>query len=91
MADLGAKLRVRVVRHLGHRRCVWCGESIRRFGATTKNTRRRGLVGTVEHLRPIADGGTHSLENTAVAHRRCNFARGRSPWVPRYYPPPVTD
>jgi hypothetical protein len=31
---------------------------------------------TVDHIIPIAKGGTHTWENVAVAHRSCNVLRG---------------
>lgn len=32
---------------------------------------------TVEHLRPLSEGGPHSLERTAIAHFSCNCSKGR--------------
>lgn len=34
---------------------------------------------TVDHLIPIARGGTHHWWNVALAHRRCNTSRGAKP------------
>ncbi len=31
---------------------------------------------TIDHLVPIADGGTHTWDNVALAHRSCNIKRG---------------
>lgn len=35
--------------------------------------------GTVDHLVPIALGGSHSLDNVRLAHRSCNISRGTKP------------
>jgi 5-methylcytosine-specific restriction endonuclease McrA/predicted nucleic acid-binding Zn ribbon protein len=32
--------------------------------------------GTVDHLIPLSKGGTHTWDNVALAHRRCNTSRG---------------
>lgn len=34
------------------------------------------LAATVEHLVPLCKGGTHTWDNVAPAHARCNFAKG---------------
>jgi hypothetical protein len=34
------------------------------------------LRATVDHLVPIAKQGTHTWDNVALAHRRCNLSRG---------------
>jgi 5-methylcytosine-specific restriction endonuclease McrA len=31
---------------------------------------------TLEHIVPISQGGTHTYDNVAPAHAKCNFARG---------------
>jgi len=32
--------------------------------------------GTVDHLIPLSKGGSHTWDNVALAHRRCNTSRG---------------
>lgn len=34
---------------------------------------------TLDHLIPVADGGPHTYQNVALAHRSCNARRGRQP------------
>ena len=36
------------------------------------------LAATVEHILPLAEGGTHTWDNVAPAHAKCNFEKGRS-------------
>lgn len=36
------------------------------------------MAATVEHLIPISMGGTHTWDNVAVSHAKCNFDRGNS-------------
>lgn len=31
---------------------------------------------TIEHITPLAAGGTHTWDNVAPAHYRCNMAKG---------------
>lgn len=33
---------------------------------------------TVEHIVPLCKGGTHTWDNVAPAHARCNFQKGDS-------------
>jgi len=33
---------------------------------------------TIEHILPISKGGTHTWDNVAPAHYRCNLAKGDS-------------
>ena len=52
-------------------RCHICGKRV-----------RQDLPGnhpagpTIDHLIPLSQGGDHSYANTALAHRRCNVAKG---------------
>lgn len=41
-----------------------------------KSTKTRARQGSVDHLIPIADGGTHTWDNVALAHLGCNSKRG---------------
>jgi 5-methylcytosine-specific restriction endonuclease McrA len=43
--------------------CVWCFEAI---------VRRPSM----EHIEPRMNGGSYSVENFALSHRKCNFRRG---------------
>lgn len=36
------------------------------------------LAATVEHIVPLSLGGTHTWDNTAPAHAKCNFDKGAS-------------
>lgn len=36
---------------------------------------------SVEHLKPLSRGGTHSWDNIKLAHRRCNCIKGTTPLV----------
>lgn len=39
---------------------------------------------TIEHITPLARGGTDTLDNIGPAHRKCNRSKGDSPagWRP---------
>lgn len=54
----------------------WCchicsGRVLKRAG-----TAKQPKGATVDHLVPIADGGSHTWDNVALAHRDCNTSRG---------------
>jgi 5-methylcytosine-specific restriction endonuclease McrA len=34
-------------------------------------------AGTIEHLIPLAEGGTHTWDNVVPAHAKCNFDKGQ--------------
>lgn len=34
---------------------------------------------SVEHIKPRSHGGTDALENLALSHKSCNYARGNKP------------
>jgi len=36
------------------------------------------MAATVEHIIPISKGGTHTWDNVAPAHAKCNFEKGDS-------------
>lgn len=46
-------------------RCHICGQKV-----TRKNW-------SLDHLVPLSRGGTHTMDNVALAHLRCNLRRGR--------------
>lgn len=69
-------------RALGRRHgwdCHLCGKPVLQKAGTAHEP----WGGTVDHLIPIVDGGTHTWDNVALAHRRCNISRGAKPldWV----------
>lgn len=35
------------------------------------------MSGSIDHLVPVSDGGSHTLANVALAHLTCNVRRGR--------------
>lgn len=40
-----------------------------------RDYRARPLDPTIDHLVPVSAGGTHTLDNVALAHNRCNYER----------------
>jgi 5-methylcytosine-specific restriction endonuclease McrA len=52
------------------RGCWLCGKEI-----------REDQMVTLDHVRPRAKGGSHSLANLRLAHRSCNSRRGTK-WMP---------
>lgn len=54
--------------HRGQRCCVWCGLV---FGALSDKRL------TIEHLVPIAFGGSNARDNTILACANCNRKRGK--------------
>lgn len=54
------------------RECRWCGREI--FARTRASS--SPLAASVEHLLPLARGGTYEPHNITLAHRQCNNARG---------------
>jgi 5-methylcytosine-specific restriction endonuclease McrA len=52
--------------------CHLCGRPVTKRPGTSE--RRRAAV--VDHLVPIAEGGTHTWDNVAIAHWDCNQKRG---------------
>lgn len=51
-------------------RCHLCGRKVpdRTYEARDKDP-------TLDHLVPVSDGGTHTRDNVALAHNRCNWER----------------
>lgn len=56
-------------------RCHLCGAEVEQCGGTAHEPKGA----TVDHIIPIALGGTHTWDNVALAHRRCNISRGARP------------
>lgn len=62
------------VTELGQRdgwRCHICGKRVNPDVAWPNRT-----AGTIDHLVPIVAGGSHTWDNVALAHARCNSSRG---------------
>ena len=36
------------------------------------------MAATIEHIIPLSLGGTHTWDNVAPAHAKCNFGKGNS-------------
>lgn len=51
--------------------CCICGEQINKFIRFPNM-----LAASVEHIIPISKGGTHTWDNVAPSHIRCNQAKG---------------
>lgn len=41
-----------------------------------KRVRRKDANINIDHIIPVADGGTNDISNLALTHRRCNDIRG---------------
>lgn len=52
-------------------RCRYCGCRVK------WNDRRSLGGGTFDHIKPIVDGGTNTIENVVVCCRRCNGKKGK--------------
>jgi hypothetical protein len=59
------------------RRCGICGEVV-----------AEGQLTHVDHVRPVADGGTRDRANLRVTHSLCNMTRNRREWRARANPDP---
>lgn len=44
-------------------RCMWCGKEV------------GGENLTIEHIKPLRDGGTYEMNNLGIACKRCNIGR----------------
>lgn len=55
--------------------CHLCGDPVIDSAGTAHNPEGA----TVDHLTPIALGGSHTWSNVALAHRSCNVLRGARP------------
>jgi 5-methylcytosine-specific restriction endonuclease McrA len=78
------KLKVRLTKRLKTLRkhqgnqCCWCGQPMQRTDPQAWDYE------TLEHLTPLSKGGSHHISNLALAHRKCNQARGSEDRQPRY-------
>lgn len=52
-------------------RCHLCGRQV-----PQRRHRNRNNDPEIDHLVPISDGGSHTWDNVALAHRQCNNDRG---------------
>ena len=57
--------------------CHICGEPI---DYSLPHWEQESFV--VDHLIPLAAGGTDTLDNKAAAHRKCNRDKGARPYAP---------
>lgn len=48
--------------------CCWCHRPMTKRGNT-------GSAATIEHIKPLCDGGRDHPSNLALAHARCNHER----------------
>lgn len=54
--------------------CHLCGKKVR------PSTRKRDPLGpSIDHILPVSLGGTHTWDNVALAHDRCNRSKGVRP------------
>ena len=51
--------------------CILCGQPI-----DETLPPRHPMSRTLEHITPIAQGGTHNLDNLDLAHYSCNASKG---------------
>ena len=59
----------RLLRRDGHS-CYLCGETV-----NTKTDHNDDYYPSIEHVVPVAKGGTHTWDNVKLAHRRCNYLK----------------
>lgn len=59
-------------------RCCYCGRQM--VWCKGKN-RNADHSATREHLKKIADGGTHDIGNMALSCKLCNSQRGNRSWL----------
>lgn len=52
-------------------RCHLCGGKV-----PNRDHKNRVLDPEIDHLVPVSAGGSHTWDNVALAHRRCNMSRG---------------
>ena len=51
-------------------RCHLCGGKV-----PNRDHKNRVLDPEIDHLVPVSAGGSHTWDNVALAHRRCNYER----------------
>lgn len=66
-----SKRRVQAANRFGWK-CVWCSQMTRREMGYQNSA-------TVEHLKPVSQGGKNNPQNLASACYRCNVTRGTTP------------
>ena len=57
--------------------CWVCGQPVAREDAT------------LEHIKPLSEGGNSHLENLAISHAVCNHQRSRPQIIPAEPPEPI--
>lgn len=70
----GGRVPIFTLREVAERdgwRCHLCGRAV-----VDRPWSGRPLDATLDHLVPVSDGGAHTMDNVALAHRRCNQRRG---------------
>ena len=70
-AALGEKYSFRQIAERDGWRCHLCGKKV-----PDRPHEGRPLDGEIDHLVPVSAGGVDDPSNVALAHRRCNLARG---------------
>lgn len=62
--------RKHTLRKMQNNQCCWCGKQMQ--------CEKPGKwdYESIEHLIPLSKGGTDSMSNLALAHRKCNAERG---------------
>ncbi len=85
---------VRSLRNRDGDGCCWCGMLLR-YPTGAERRRKAGVVGdddvTIEHLIPVAEGGTDAESNLLLAHYICNQERGTEDREPLWRPPPPEE
>jgi len=56
--------------------CFYCEQPM-----TMRSHRKDPLRATIDHLQPLSQGGSRSMENEVAACFGCNNARGTTPWL----------
>lgn len=57
-------------------KCCYCSKEMTL--PKSKSPNAESSCATVEHLRPVSEGGSDKLNNLAIACRKCNELRGAS-------------
>lgn len=60
----------RLLKRDGHK-CYICDKAVIMNGDTNHD-----LYPSIEHVKAIANGGTHTWDNVKIAHRKCNWEKG---------------
>lgn len=51
--------------------CMWCGVAV----TLPVHKRYEPTMATIEHIKPLCQGGLHSRDNVGIACARCNYSR----------------